>query len=164
MKKYGWIALLVLAADRITKLLAVRLTAPVTLIPSVVGLRYARNTGMAFSLLSGFPWLLGILSLAVITAAFVFLRGYPFRGFTLTALMFMLGGALGNALDRFFTGFVVDMVEILAFPFPIFNVADSFLTVGCAMLILSLIRHPEEWKKPSDGKNPEEGEERNGSH
>ncbi len=162
MKKYGWIALLVLAADRVTKLLAVRLAEPVTLIPGVLGLRCAENTGMAFSLLSGRPWLLGILSAAVIAAAFLLLRGLPFRGFSMTALMFMLGGAVGNAVDRFFTGYVIDMVEILAFSFPIFNVADSFLTVGCAMLIWSLIRRPDEWKKQPAREKPEEP--KNGSH
>ena len=147
MKKTVWIALAVLALDRVAKLLAVRLTAPVTLIPSVIGLRLEKNTGMAFSLLSGMPWLLGIFSLAVIAAAFLLLQGYPFRTFTLTALMFALGGALGNAIDRLTVGHVIDMFEILAFRFPVFNVADIFLTVGCAMLVWSLIRHPEEWRK-----------------
>ena len=75
MRGRGWIAAAVFLADRITKLFAERfLRSAVTLIPGVLGLRPARNTGMAFSLLSGHPVLLGILSLGILTGAFLALR------------------------------------------------------------------------------------------
>ena len=75
MQGKGWIAAAVFLADRITKLFAERfLRSAVTLIPGVLGLRPARNTGMAFSLLSGHPVLLGILSLGILTGAFLALR------------------------------------------------------------------------------------------
>lgn len=71
MRKLKWylpIACAVFLLDRLTKILAQRMTGPVTLIEGVLGLRYAQNTGMAFSLLSGQPWLLGILSAALLAA------------------------------------------------------------------------------------------------
>ena len=75
-KKAMWlIAAAVFAADRVTKILAAGIPAEgIPLIPGVVRLRYAENTGAAFSMLSGHPWLLGILSLIIIAGAFLFLQ------------------------------------------------------------------------------------------
>lgn len=146
---WGQIALAgaVVAADRVTKILAPGLPADgVTLIPGVLGLRYAENKGMAFSMLAGKPFLLGILSLAVIVAAFLILRKKKLAPFPVTALMLMLGGAVGNMLDRFFTGFVPDMIEFLFVRFAIFNVADTALTVGCGLMILSLLFRKKDWE------------------
>lgn len=146
---WGQIALAgaVVAADRVTKILAPGLPADgVTLIPGIIGLRYAENKGMAFSMLAGKPFLLGILSLAVIVAAFLILRKKKLAPFPATALMLMLGGAVGNMLDRFFTGFVPDMIEFLFVRFAIFNVADMALTIGCGLMILSLLFRKKDWE------------------
>ena len=146
---WGQIALAgaVVAVDRVTKILAPGLPADgVTLIPGVLGLRYAENKGMAFSMLAGKPFLLGILSLAVIVAAFLILRKKKLAPFPVTALMLMLGGAVGNMLDRFFTGFVPDMIEFLFVRFAIFNVADMALTIGCGLMILSLLFRKKDWE------------------
>lgn len=147
MRKYWWIALVALAADQAAKWGARRLPGPVTLIPGVVGLRYAENTGMAFSLLSGRPWLLGILSLALIAAGALVLRRYRLGRWSRIAAMLMLGGAVGNMIDRFLTGYVVDMIEVLAFRFAIFNVADACLTVGCCLMAASLLFKADEWSE-----------------
>lgn len=146
---WGQIALAgaVVAADRVTKILAPGLPADgVTLIPGILGLRYAENKGMAFSILAGKPFLLGILSLTVIVAAFLILRKKKLAPFPVTALMLMLGGAVGNMLDRFFTGFVPDMIEFLFVRFAIFNVADMALTIGCGLMILSLLFRKKDWE------------------
>ena len=78
MKRRTWpwlTALAVLAADRITKILAPGIPeSGQPLIPGVIGLRYAENRGIAFSMLSGQPWLTGLLSLVIIIAAFLVLR------------------------------------------------------------------------------------------
>ena len=147
----GWaqiaLAIVVVVLDRVSKMLAPGLPAEgLTLIPGVVGLRYAENKGVAFSLLAGRPFLLGILSLVIIVAAFLVLRKKQLAPFPVTALMLMLGGAVGNMLDRFFTGFVPDMIEFLFVRFAIFNVADSALTVGCALMILSLLFRKKDWE------------------
>ena len=141
-RKYGWglIAVFVLAADRITKALAAGIPAEgVTLVPGVIGLRYTRNTGAAFSLLSGHPWLLGVISLLVIIGAALFLRKKKLSVLLKTGLMMMLGGAAGNMIDRFATGYVPDMIEFLFMRFAVFNVADTFLCVGCALVAIGLL-------------------------
>ena len=147
MRHYLWIALISLIADQLTKHWARGLTQPMTLIPGVIGLRYAENTGMAFSLLSGQPWLLGVLSAVLIIAGWLVLRRYRLGPLSRTAAMLMLGGAVGNMIDRFFTGYVVDMIEVLAFRFAIFNVADACLTVGCCLMAVSLLFKPDEWSE-----------------
>lgn len=152
LKRYGWIAALALALDQLTKLWARGLgDARLMLIPGVVGLRYAENTGMAFSLLSGRPWLLGVLSAALIVLGALVLRRYRLRALPSVAAMLMLGGAAGNMLDRLLRGYVVDMVETLFINFPIFNLADACLTVGCVLMAWSLIFRPKDWSEKKHG-------------
>ena len=134
------LALAVFIADRVTKILAPGIPGEgQTLIPGVLGLKYAENRGIAFSLLSGMPWVLGLLSLLIITAVFFFLRGKKLPPLALTGLMMMLGGAAGNMIDRFVHGFVPDMIEVLFVDFAIFNVADTFLCIGCGLVIIHLL-------------------------
>ena len=134
------IVIAVLILDRITKELAPGIPAEgLKLIPGVIGLRYAENRGIAFSLLSGAPWALGVVSLLMIAAAFFCLRGKKLQPLALTGLMMMLGGAAGNMVDRFVHGFVPDMIEVLFVNFAIFNVADTFLCIGCGLVIISLL-------------------------
>lgn len=147
MRQYGWIAALVLAADILSKQAAQRLTEAVTLVPGVVGLRYAENTGMAFSLLSGRPWLLGGISLLCMVIGFLVLRRYRLGRPAAIAAMLMLGGALGNLLERLLRGYVIDMIELLFVRFAIFNLADTALTVGCVLMAWSLLFRPKDWSK-----------------
>ena len=152
LKRYGWIAALALVLDQLTKLWAQRLgDARLVLLPGVVGLRYAENTGMAFSLLSGRPWLLGVLSAALIVLGALALRRYRLGALPSVAAMLMLGGAAGNMLDRLLRGYVVDMVETLFIQFPIFNLADACLTVGCVLMAWSLIFRPKDWSEKKHG-------------
>ena len=132
------------AADRVTKALALRIPPEGTvLIPGVLGLRYAENRGIAFSMLSGAPWLLGLLSLAVVAAAFLWLRKKTLPPVRTAGLMLMLGGAAGNMIDRLFRGYVVDMVDVLFVNFAVFNLADACLCVGCALAVGSLLFNGE---------------------
>ena len=144
-----WAAvIIVLVLDRITKELAGGIPAEgITLIPGLVGLRYAENKGIAFSLLSGAPRLMGLLSLALIAGGFLWLRKKEIAPFPLTGLALMAGGAAGNMLDRLIRGFVPDMIETLFISFPVFNVADSCLTVGCALVMISLLFRGKDWEK-----------------
>lgn len=140
MRRTFWIAPAVFLADRGVKLLWKRIPAEGrTLIPGVLGLTPARNTGMAFSLFSGRSWLLGLVSLVLIAGALLFLRGKDLRGLTRVGLMMMLGGAAGNMVDRFFLGYVPDMFELLFVRFAVFNVADAFLVTGCALVMIDLL-------------------------
>ena len=137
-----------LILDRLTKELAPGIPPEgVALIPGVIGLRYAENTGIAFSLLSGLPRLTGILGLAIVIGGYVWLRNKEFAVLPLTGLALMAGGATGNMLDRLIRGFVPDMIETLFVNFPVFNVADSCLTVGCVLMMISLLGRPQDWAK-----------------
>lgn len=139
MKKTGWIAAMVFLADRITKAFWDRIPQGGSrLIPGVLGLRQARNTGMAFSLFSGHPWLLGMVSLVLIAGAFFLLRGKELSTPSRIGLMMMLGGGLSNLADRLLLGYVPDMIELLFMRFAIFNVADACLVVGCGLVMISL--------------------------
>ena len=136
-----WIVVItVLIIDRITKELAPGIPAEgITLIPGVIGLRYAENVGAAFSMLSGAPRLLGVLSLALIAGGYLWLRKKEISPLPLTGLALMAGGAVGNMADRLIRGFVPDMIETLFVNFPVFNIADSCLTVGCVIVMICIL-------------------------
>ncbi len=132
--------ILILLLDRVTKELAPSLPPEgITLIPGVLGLLYAENIGAAFSILSGAPRLLGVLSLAMIVAAFLWLRKKRLRTPALIGLAMMAGGAAGNMFDRLIRGYVPDMIETRFINFPVFNVADSCLTVGCVIVMICIL-------------------------
>ena len=151
MRKFYWIAAAVVIVDQLVKWLCTRLSGSVTLIPHVLALTYAENTGMAFSLFSGRAWLLGIVSAVCILAGWLVLRRYKLGMLSRVAAMLMLGGATGNMIDRFFRGYVVDMFEALFVKFAIFNVADAALTVGTVLMAISLLFLPTEWQnKPTN--------------
>lgn len=134
----------VLAVDRITKVLAERKLqgAPVELIPGVLDLRYTTNPGGAFGLFDGIPWLFVTISVVVIAAIVVVSRRLPTTG-SAVGLGLVLGGATGNLIDRAirgpgFSGEVVDFIDLQVWP--IFNLADSAIVVGAAILLLSGLR------------------------
>ena len=142
LKRYWFwvIAVLVFILDRVAKVLAVQIPeGGQVLIPGVLGLRYAENRGIAFSMLSGATWVLGVLSLGIIVAGFLVLRKKKLHTLSLVGLMMMLGGAAGNMVDRFIHGYVPDMIEFLFVNFAIFNVGDACLCVGCALVIIRLL-------------------------
>ena len=148
-RRIFWIVVvIVLVIDRITKELAFGIPeGGITIIPGVIGLRYAENVGAAFSMLSGAPRLLGVLSLALIVGGFIWLRKKTFRTPALTGLALMAGGAAGNMFDRLIRGFVPDMIETRFMNFPVFNAADSCLVIGCMLLIISLLFRKQDWKE-----------------
>ena len=147
MRKYAWIAVLTVIIDQGTKWLCQGLRGSVTLLPGVLALTYAENTGMAFSMFSGKAWALGVVSVVCILVGWRILRRFRQGVLTRTAAMLILGGAVGNMIDRFLRGYVVDMFEVLFVHFAIFNVADAALTVGVALLALSILFRPDEWSE-----------------
>ena len=150
-KRIFWIiVIIVLAIDRITKELAVGMPAEgIDLIPGVIGLKYAENVGAAFSILSGASRVLGVLSLVLIAGGFIWLRKKQFRTLPLVGLALMAGGAAGNMFDRLIRGFVPDMIETQFVNFPVFNVADSCLVVGCVIMMISILTSGIETKEDS---------------
>ena len=145
-------ALIIAAADQITKFFVVAnipLYADVPFIPGIIQLTYVKNTGAAFSALSGMRWLF-IAIFAVLTLLLLweyFKKPLPFTKLERWCLAAVYGGGLGNVIDRIRLGYVVDMIETQFMEFPIFNVADCFITCGCIFLIVHIIFFNKElWK------------------
>ena len=138
----------VVVLDQITKYLTVRfipLYEHIAGLPGVVGLTYVRNTGAAFSSFEGMRWLFVLLFL-VFTGALLweyFKKPMPLTRFERFCIAAIYGGGLGNFIDRLRLGYVVDMIETLFMDFPVFNVADCFITCGC----IALMAHLFFWNK-----------------
>ena len=134
----------VVIADQISKYLTVAnipLYTDVEVLPGVVGLTYVRNTGAAFSSFQGMHWLFAII---FIVFTVVIIWEYKKKSLGLTTFEWwciaaVYGGGLGNMIDRVRFGYVIDMIETKFIDFPVFNVADCFITCGCIALIFHLV-------------------------
>ena len=71
--------------------------------------------------------------------------------------MLMLGGALGNAADRLLLGYVPDMIELLFVRFAVFNAADAALTIGCGMMLISLLLRKNDWAEQTGERKTDDG-------
>ncbi len=134
----------VVALDQWTKFLVVAqipLHGTVEAIPGLFHLTYVQNTGAAFSVMKGAQWLF-VLVFLVFTALVIWEYGkkaFPFSTLERWCVAAIYAGGLGNMIDRVRLGYVVDMICVDFMEFPVFNVADCFITCGCAALILSLV-------------------------
>lgn len=101
------------------------------------------NTGGAWSIFSGATWALGAFSLVVCIVLTAYLALTPQRPNTgeLIGISLVVAGGIGNAIDRFTLGFVVDFIESTFIDFPIFNIADIGVTCGIILFIVSLLVH-----------------------
>ena len=142
----------IVGADQITKYLTVAniaLGQDVPFLPGFLGLTYVQNTGAAFSSFEGMQWLFALI-FAVFTAGVIWeyrKQSFHLSRFEWWCLMAVYGGGLGNMIDRVRLGYVVDMIETKFIRFPVFNVADCFITCGCIAMMVSLILFNKEfWK------------------
>lgn len=130
---------LTLVLDWVTKVLAEeRLSdgSAVTIFPDWFWLRLAYNRGVAFSFLEGAPhWLLGAGAIVLLGVVVWSLRSLAHSAMGAAALGMVVAGGLGNAIDRLHDGQVTDMIAV--WKWPVFNVADTAITVGVAMLLLA---------------------------
>ena len=146
----GWLAV-ILVLDQLTKLVVDR-TMPlhhsIPVIDNLFSLTYIRNTGAAFGMLAGsaaqfrLPFLL-LFSVLAIGFIMMMVRRLPDRETGLiTALAFILGGALGNLIDRIAYGEVIDFLDFYwsNYHWPAFNIADSFITIGVIITVFYLIK------------------------
>ena len=113
-------------------------------IPKIVSLTYLRNTGAAFSILENQQWLFAVITLVVIGAAIWYLSKH-IKGsvWLLSSLCLIIAGGIGNFIDRMRQGFVVDMFQLDFINFAIFNVADSYLTIGVLVLIVMMLKEED---------------------
>lgn len=140
---YGILALFAVLAvvlDQVTKALVTAYipyggTVPVW--PGVFHLTHCRNTGMAFSLLEGGRWFFLVVTLLVFAVlAYVLKKKWITHPVGLWALAAIVGGAVGNLIDRVRLGYVVDMIEVEFMRFAVFNVADCFVVCGAILLVV----------------------------
>ena len=146
----------IVAADQFTKYLTVAniaLGEQIPFLPGLLRFTYVRNFGAAFSSFQGQQWLFALIFVAF-TAMVLWeyrKKSMPFSTFERWCIAAIYGGGLGNMIDRVRLGYVVDMIETEFMEFPVFNVADCFITCGCIALMASLILFNKEFWK--DGKN-----------
>ena len=141
---YGLFVGFIVAADQITKYLTVAnisLYESFPFLPGLLDLTYVQNTGAAFSSFEGQQWLFALI-FAVFTGLIVyeyFKNTMGFTTFEKWCIAAIYGGGLGNMIDRVRLGYVVDMIETTFMEFPVFNVADCFITCGSILIITHLI-------------------------
>jgi signal peptidase II len=149
----GLIVLVVLALDQATKYLIstqLSLGDSITVIPGFFHLTLVRNSGMAFGLLSAAaipykPFLVTFLSIVALGAVAIYAVSSPANErLSQFALAFILGGAAGNIIDRTRLGYVVDFIDVFyrGSHWPAFNVADSAICAGVALLLIDTLLRP----------------------
>ena len=110
-------------------------------IPGLFHFTFCKNTGAAWSTFEGQRWLF-ILVFVLLTAGIIWEFATKKLGFTTFerwCVAFVWAGGLGNIIDRVWRGYVVDMINLEFMSFPVFNVADCFITGGCVLLMFHLI-------------------------
>ena len=157
MKKHGLIAMAVVVLDQLAKLYVRSTPQGVTLfeISGLFSIEHCVNTGAAFSILSGHTKLLTLISLLLLVVIMIYaLRNLRLRPASWAMVECLIGGGLGNLLDRLFFSGVTDYICLQFISFPVFNLADVAITVSIAVLIILLftdtLEKPMEDKRGSD--------------
>ena len=111
------------------------------IIPNLLNFTLVKNKGAAFSLFSNSTNILTITSiLASLLLITIILKSPPRSFWNLTGLAYLLGGTVGNGIDRFFKGYVLDFFELVPINFPIFNVADVSINIAIICFIIDIIK------------------------
>ncbi|MDF1506658.1 signal peptidase II [Robertmurraya sp. DFI.2.37] len=154
---YYILAFVIIGLDQWTKWLIVKnmeLGESITIVENFLYITSHRNIGAAWGILPGQMWFFYIITTVVIVGIVYYMAKHA-KGSVLlgTSLGLMLGGAIGNFIDRIFRKEVVDFVDtyIFGYDFPIFNVADSALVVGVALLMIQMFREERKAKEKLDG-------------
>ncbi|MEH7093156.1 signal peptidase II [Neobacillus vireti] len=156
---YYLIAIFVILLDQFTKWLIVNnmfLGESITIINNVLYITSHRNRGAAWGILQGQMWLFYVITIVVIVAIMFYLhkaaRGKMLLG---VSLALMLGGAIGNFIDRVLRKEVVDFIHtyIFNYNFPVFNIADSALVIGVILLMIQMLLDERGSKEKSYGEN-----------
>lgn len=115
----------------------------ISFIPGVMDLTYVTNEGGAWSLFSGQVNLLAIISIFVIGYLFYLMHQPKTTKLQQYVFGLIIGGAIGNLIDRLLLGHVIDIFELTLFSFPVFNIADAAVCIGMFLLMLQIIFDPE---------------------
>jgi signal peptidase II len=146
-------ALIALALDQASKAYIRATMKPDTwfdVIPGVLRIYHARNQGAAFGLFWGRQTFFVAMTFVILAGiAFVWWRYRPRSRLVVMSLGLVVGGAVGNLVDRLFAGRVTDFIDVHVWP--VFNVADSAVVVGVSVLVMWLLFHEDEATSPSEG-------------
>lgn len=140
------ISIILLCIDQISKLLVVNLltkTNSITIIKNFFYLTYINNDGAAFSILVGKRVLLILIAVLVIVMLIRYIKKNNIQNkLELVSISLIIGGSLGNLMDRVVRGYVIDFLDfkIFNYNFPIFNIADTFIVIGVIMQLLKELR------------------------
>ena len=151
MKKIIAIGSLAFLIDRITKIIVssiLKTGESIILIKNFFSITLAKNTGIAFSLLEGKIDIVIIVTLIVLFLIIDMLRKNNIKENEKKYYALMIGGALGNLLDRIIYGYVIDFLDfkIINYNYPIFNIADSCIVIGMILLLINSIKEKGESK------------------
>jgi signal peptidase II len=152
MYRYYLIAIIAIAIDQFTKYLVVKnmeLYEQITIIEGFFYLRSHRNSGAAWGILEGKMGFFYVITVIVIIGIVYYLHKYgKDNKLFASALGLILGGAIGNFIDRLFHQEVVDFFDFIVFgyDFPIFNIADSALTIGVILVIIATLLEEKKQK------------------
>ena len=144
--------------DQITKALASAYLKPIYTLPIIEDIfhfTYRENTGMAFGMLKEHRWVFMLVSTILIIGMGIYLYGMKSENRLYdVSLSLILSGGVGNMIDRIFLGYVIDFLEFTFIEFPVFNGADSFVSIGAVLLILYLlISMVKEYKNERNAKS-----------
>lgn len=156
MLKWIWLAVTVVILDQLTKYIAstsLVMFKPVAVMP-MFNWTLMHNTGAAFSFLAdagGWQrWFFAVIAIVVSTVIFLWIKKLQqHEKWQAIALALILGGAIGNVIDRIWLGYVVDFIQVYyqQWYWPAFNVADSAIFIGVVMIIIDTIRESRAEKK-----------------
>ena len=112
------------------------------IIPNLLNFTLVKNKGAAFSLFSNFTNILTITSILASILLIIFILKFPPKSiWNLTGLAYLLGGTIGNGIDRVFKGYVIDFLELVTINFPIFNIADISINIAILCFLIDLIKN-----------------------
>ncbi len=160
---YTAVFLVLLAADQILKFWVTQnldLYESMPLIPGLVELKYIQNTGGGWSILSDYTWLLSLLTSVILVVVLILLvRGIVRHPLGRWGCVLLLAGGLGNLIDRFRLGYVVDMFNFQFMNFPVFNIADICVVCGMALAAVYYLffydKYDAKGREKRDGNHPD---------
>ncbi len=140
---YAILILILVLSDQLSKFLTVRYLdefESVQIINKVLDFTRVHNTGGPWSMLNGTPYIFIIFTILIFAIGAIYLKKHPQKHLlSKISISMIAGGALGNFIDRIFRGYVVDMIDVNFFNYPVFNVADCYIVIGAILMSIYVL-------------------------
>ena len=131
------IGIIIICIDQLTKNLVLVFDADVNIINNFLRIKYVQNTGAAFSMFKGYTTILILVSIVLLVLVYNLMFSYKETKLNNLSFGLIIGGIIGNLIDRIFFQCVRDFIDINIFNFPIFNIADMAIVFGIVLLLIS---------------------------